>query len=134
MDEYSYLASPYTHPDPIVREYRYLRTLEATQILLANRVWVFSPIVHCHHMAQVMGMPHEAAFWLEYDTAMIKRSRGIFVLMLEGWSESVGVKGEIQLAIQLGLPITYLHTTGEIRAVIENQRPLHRSEQAARKD
>ena len=60
-----YVASPYTHEDPAVREERYLAALRYTAKLLANKRWCFSPIVHCHDLAlrrgqgvQVLLDPH----------------------------------------------------------------------------
>lgn len=108
MEGFDYLASPYTDPDPLVREIRYLKTLEVTSILLKNGIWVYSPIVHCHHMSQVFGMPHDAEFWLGYDTAMIKACKHLQVLRLDGWARSKGVTGEIKLAQELGKSITYI--------------------------
>ena len=111
---FEYLASPYTHSDPLVREQRYLRTLEATSILLKNGIWVYSPIVHCHHMSQVFGLPYDAAFWAAYNEEMLRASAGVLVLRLEGWHISVGVKEEIQLAIRINKPLNYL--SGDLNA------------------
>lgn len=106
--EFIYLASPYSHEDPMVKEQRYLAAAEALKTLLLNRIWAYSPIVHCHNLSKIWGLPGDATFWKEYDTAMIRACGGVFVLRLDGWSESVGVKGEIKLASELGKSITYL--------------------------
>lgn len=108
MQGYNYLASPYSHPDPYVREQRYLAAASALQTLLANKIWTYSPIVHCHELAKLWGLPGDAEFWKDYDAAMIHAARRLFVLRIPGWNESVGVKGEIKLAIELGKSITYL--------------------------
>lgn len=110
---YKYLASPYSHKDPLTRELRYLAAAGALQTLLANRIWTYSPIVHCHELAKLWEMPSDAEFWAEYDETMVCASTGIFVLMIEGWAKSVGVTGEIKLAAELGKTITYL-TPGDI--------------------
>lgn len=114
FEGFEYLASPYTDPDPLIREMRYIRTAEVVTVLLRCGIWVYSPIVHCHHLSQVWGLPHDAAFWAAYDRAMIVASKGICVLRLEGWAKSAGVKGEIQLAIELGKRITYM--SGDLNA------------------
>lgn len=106
--EYKYLASPYTDSDPMVREQRFLAAAACLRHLLACKIWTYSPIVHCHELAKLWGMPHDAAFWQEYDAAMIRGSSGIFVLMLPGWAKSTGVKGEIALTAELGKTITYI--------------------------
>lgn len=110
---YIYLASPYTHTDPMVRELRYLEALACSRTLLLNSVWVFSPIVHCHEMSKLLGMPHDADFWLEYDTTMLRGSVSTAVLMLPGWPQSKGVKGEVDLSIKLGRQIVYISSSGE---------------------
>lgn len=92
----------------MVMEDRYLKTLYATSVLLKCGIWAYSPIVHCHHMSQVFGMPKDHKFWLDYDRAMILSARGIQVLTLPGWERSVGVKNEIEFALTRGKPITYL--------------------------
>lgn len=114
MESYDYLASPYTDPDPLVREMRYLRVLEVTSILLKNGIFVYSPIVHCHHMSQVFSLPTDAEWWKEYDSCMIRNCRALQVLRLEGWARSVGVRGEIELAAKLGKTITYI--SGDLNA------------------
>lgn len=114
MESYDYLASPYTDPDPLVREMRYLRVLEVTSILLKNGIFVYSPIVHCHHMSQVFSLPTDAEWWKAYDSCMIRNCRALQVLRLEGWARSVGVRGEIELAAKLGKTITYI--SGDLNA------------------
>lgn len=108
-----YLASPYTDPDPLVRQMRYLAAASTLRTLLLNRVWTYSPIVHCHELSQIWGMPHDAAFWLEYDSLMIERAHSVAVLTLAGWERSSGVKGEILLATNLGKPVTYICSSGD---------------------
>lgn len=132
---YKYLASPYSDPDPLVREQRYLAAATALHTLLDNRIWTYSPIVHCHELAKLWGMPTDAEFWKEYDAAMIAGSNGIFVLRLEGWAKSVGVTGEIKLASELNKSITYLMPGSLFDAastVILNQDPSKPSAEGIR--
>lgn len=105
---YLYLASPYSDPDPMVRERRYLAAAEALQTLLQNRLWTYSPIVHCHEVAKIWDLPRDAKFWQDYNHAMLEGSRGLFVLRLPGWDKSLGVKDEIKHAREFGLTTTYL--------------------------
>lgn len=114
-----YLASPYTHPDPLVREERYIRTAATLATLLRNRVWTYSPIVHCHELAKTWGLPHDAKFWFDYDMAMLAKADSLSVLMLDGWHKSVGVKGEMAAAKALGLPITFIPGGGDVAAAVE---------------
>lgn len=99
-----YLGSPYSDPDPYVREERYLRASKVLTELLAQRIWTYSPIVHCHELAKIGGLPIEADFWTEYDFHMLSLSNELFVLRIEGWDKSVGLAAEIKKAVQLNIP------------------------------
>lgn len=104
---FDYLASPYMDPDPLVREYRFLAAAKAVRELLLHKIWIFSPIVHCHELSKLWGMPPEAAFWQEYDAAMIRACRNLRVLRLPGWARSVGVAGELKYAAEIGRPVIF---------------------------
>lgn len=102
-----YLASPYTHLDPTVRQSRFEAVCQATAALIRRGEIVYSPIVHGHPLCQY-GLPGDWAFWQEYDLAFLKKCDRLFVLTLEGWKESVGVRAEIEAAQKLEKPVTYL--------------------------
>lgn len=51
-----YLASPYTHSDVHVREWRFREACRAAAALLRAGITVFSPIAHSHPIA-AFGMP-----------------------------------------------------------------------------
>lgn len=119
MEGFDYIASPYTDPDPLVREQRYLKVSELVVVMLRNGIFVYSPIAHCHEMAKIWGLPHDAAFWKAYDTEMIRACRHVSIYMLPGWDKSVGVRGEIDLAIELGKTITYIAGGGSVESAVE---------------
>lgn len=103
-----YLASPYSRPDAFVREQRYLQAAKATVHLLHKREWVYSPIVHCHTIAQLGDLPKDFDFWRDYNFAMLEKADKLLILRVEGWENSVGVKAEIAHASQLNKPVEYL--------------------------
>jgi hypothetical protein len=103
-----YLASPYSHKSPYVREMRYLLTMKKLAALLHSQLAVYSPIVHCHELAKVAGLPGDAAFWRTYNFAMLARCQGLYVFCIDGWKQSVGVEEEIAEAANLHLPVVYL--------------------------
>lgn len=103
---YHYLASPYTHPDPSVREHRYFEALRALGWLYKHGFNVHSSIVQNHPLAVLKNLPDDINFWRDYNRAMIRFSAGVFILMLEGWRESAGIKEEIEFANFLGVKIT----------------------------
>ena len=102
---FSYLASPYSHPDSSVRERRYVAVKAATAKLLARKVWVFSPIVHCHELAKVCDLPRDSSFWEKYNFVMLGAAEYLYQLMIPGWHESIGCKAEWEEAKRLGIPV-----------------------------
>lgn len=102
-----YLASPYSHHDPVVRENRFRAACRAvTELLKAGRV-VFSPIVHSHALVEY-GLPIEWKFWERFDWAYMERCDEVRVLRLFGWRESRGVQEEIRIAKVLSKPVEYM--------------------------
>jgi nucleoside 2-deoxyribosyltransferase len=102
-----YLASPYSHPDPAVRERRFRAACSAAALLLQAGHAVFSPIAHGHVLAE-HGLPTDWKFWQRYDREHLERCDEVIVLMLNGWEESAGVHGEIRQAHELGKRVCYL--------------------------
>jgi hypothetical protein len=102
-----YLASPYSHPDPAVRQQRYASACQATAALLRQGCMVVSPIVNSHPLV-AHGLPADWSFWQRYDQEIMTHCDGLAVLTLDGWQESCGVQAEIDLAAELGIPIDYL--------------------------
>ena len=101
-----YLASPYSHPDPVIRDARYLAACRATVRLLLAGQTVFSPIVHGHALAS-FGLPTDWPFWAQHGEQHIARSDELFVLAIAGWKESQGVQAEIGIAQRLGKFVRY---------------------------
>jgi nucleoside 2-deoxyribosyltransferase len=102
-----YLASPYSHPDPMVREQRFLAACRATVTLIRAGEVVFSPIVHSHALVE-FELPTAWSFWERIDRAHMERCDEVVVLMLDGWAQSVGVREELRIARELGKPVRFL--------------------------
>ena len=102
-----YLASPYSHLDPSVREARFDAACQATVELVRAGHVVFSPIVHGHPLVR-FDLPTTWEYWERFDREYLRRCDEMLVLMLDGWRESRGVQAEIDLAIEMDLPIRYL--------------------------
>ena len=102
-----YLASPYTDPDPAVREERFRAVCRVAAELMRRGVLVLSPIAHSHPIA-AHGLPTTWDFWETMDREHLKRCDELVVLMLDGWETSRGVQAEIRIAQELGKPVRYL--------------------------
>lgn len=107
-----YLASPHKHFDESVMEARYIGVVEAQAKLEQQGHMIFCPIAHSHpawKMAQSHG-GHSPSwdYYEEFDTKLLSVCSELWVLKLEGWSESIGVKAEIKIAKGLGMPVRYI--------------------------
>lgn len=105
---YEYLASPYTHPDRKIELARYRAAEAATAWLLQQRIWVYSPIVHCHALAVQFHLPTDAEFWGEYNKVMLSKADGILILALDGWEDSRGVTAECEIASKLRMSMHFM--------------------------
>ena len=104
-----YFASPYSDPDPYIRERRYIDTIKIATELIHLGFILLEPIAMSHHHAQRFGLPSGYAFWKSRDRKFIERSDAIIVCQLHGWDKSVGVTDEIEYAQELGKPVYFLN-------------------------
>jgi len=103
-----YLAVPYSHPDADVRQTRFEAANRAAAEMMGRGLHVFSPISHTHPIALAGTLPLGWDYWEGYDRAMLAACSEVVVLTLDGWRESQGVKAEIAIAEERGLPVSYV--------------------------
>ena len=99
-----YMASPYSHPDPAVRQRRFEAACQATVALMRAGLHIFSPLTHSHPLTRY-GLAGDWKFWEPYDRAHLEACGVLAVLMLDGWKESTGVQAEISIAREMGKPV-----------------------------
>lgn len=102
-----YLASPYTHPEELIRARRYIAAREFVFDALQRGYPVVSPIVYCHQFARDFGAPVDAKSWFHLNKVLLDKAETLWVLKLQGWDESTGVIMEIEYALQRGLTVSY---------------------------
>lgn len=103
-----YLASPYSDPDPAVREERFVAVCRKAAELFRAGFHVFCPIAHTHPIAVHGGLATDFAGWSRYDSEMLGKCIRLVVLRLPGWEGSVGVSAEIALAREWGMPVEFV--------------------------
>lgn len=108
-----YLASPYSHPDPLIRKTRFLLAQQCVAMMLSKRKFVYSPIVHCHEIATKYDLPSDFEFWRDYNFDMLRRADALRVLKISGWDTSEGVLAESRLANELNLDRGFVNENGE---------------------
>lgn len=98
-----YLASPYTHDLAAVRQRRYETVCTAAARLMHDGHAVFSPIAHTHGICLASGgVNFEYSFWKKYDEEMIRLCDQFWILRMEGWEQSEGIKMELAYAMSIG--------------------------------
>jgi hypothetical protein len=102
-----YLASPYSHSDPLVRDGRFHAACRAAADLIRDGHTVFPPVLIGHALVP-FGLPTDWPFWKPHVRGQLERASSLAVLTLPGWRESVSVQAEIEIARSRGLPITYV--------------------------
>lgn len=129
-----YLASPYSHRDPAVKEARFVHACKAAAWLLTNfpEDNVFAPIPHSHPMAVHGNLRGDWTFWKRIDVDWLHRCNEFMILTLPGWEESTGVTDET--AIARTLPnmerFSYLIPSGE-GYIVQDNKPVYESLLAA---
>lgn len=104
-----YIASPYSGGANVeLMEERFDAVCRFAGTLMQAGEVVYSPIAHCHPIAVRIDLPRTWDFWQKFDTEMIRRCDEVVVLMLDGWDKSKGIAAELEIAKQLGKPISYV--------------------------
>jgi hypothetical protein len=107
MDKLYYLATPYSHPDPEVREQRFVMACEIAGWMMSWGLYVFSPIAHTHPISCRCDLPKGFDFWEGYDSIILSKCNALIVVKSDGWQESKGVSKEIDLATDFGIPVSF---------------------------
>jgi nucleoside 2-deoxyribosyltransferase len=102
-----YLASPYWHADPTIRNQRFRAACRAVAQMIRQGVTVFSPVVYGHALVGE-GLPGDWSFWQRHDGEYLTRCDEVVVLQIDGWEESEGVREELRLAAAIGKSVRYL--------------------------
>lgn len=103
-----YFASPYSSPDPKVAQLRHDLVQEAMAHFMEQGTYIYSPIVLCHNTALKYALPTDAKYWEAYNNNTIRRCDEMWVFMIDGWEQSIGVTAEIEFAKLISIPIYYI--------------------------
>ena len=103
-----YLAIPYSHQDPKVREERFELVNKMAARLIEEGYNVLSPISHSHPISLDMDNSNKSEFWCNLSLEWLVYCDEMHVCCIDGWKESKGVKREIEFAKENNIPIIYL--------------------------
>lgn len=114
-----YLASPFTAPaslEPPARDAlevsRAGLAAEVAATLMRQGFTVFSPIAHSFAIERRLNARQSHDFWMKQDLPILSRAASLFVLLLDGWSASKGVREEIRFARKRGIPVSFCTEDG----------------------
>ena len=118
---YLYLGSPYGDPDPEIMHKRF-RVAEwvAYNIMVNQRITVYSPILSWHEPAARWKMPLDWKFWREPSRDMLKGANALIILPLEGWLHSRGLTEERTWAKNWERPIEFLYIGDKSVDIVDN--------------
>jgi len=109
MSSVLYIAAPFTHEKPEIRERRYRTACRASALLMQANIVVFSPLSHSVPIVQHGELDEmDSKFWLTMDLPLLERCDELLVLALDDWKQSKGVKEEVFFAFQHNKPITFI--------------------------
>lgn len=105
-----YLATPYTKYEAGI-DAAFMDAAALAARLLKLDVKTYSPIAHCHPMAQYGNIdPKDHSIWLPYQEVMMAKADALLVAQLQGWRDSYGVNEEIKFFDRHRKPKFYLDT------------------------
>lgn len=105
-----YFASPFTHVDPKIMLHRELMVTHHAAALTEKYGYaMFLPITQSAPMERSNpNLKGDFKSWASIDLFIVKeKADELWVCMLDGWRESVGVTAEIKAAQEVGIPIRY---------------------------
>lgn len=92
-----YVALPYSHPDPAIREMRKQIADRYAAKLISQGHIVFSPISHSHHIADHLDNCNDSDFWVRQCEPFLRVCQEMHILALPGWKESTGIGRELKM-------------------------------------
>ncbi len=105
-----YIASPYSHKDKAIENYRYKEITRIAAKLHKRYDHAFIlPITQSYQVnTWEPSLGGSFSKWRDRDLLFISKSDEVWVVMLEGWQESIGVKAEIAFATENLIPIQFI--------------------------
>ena len=97
-----YLATPFSHPDPAISQHRLENVNRYAAHLLGRGKLVFPPL---SHGAPIDSREVPGSVWYELGPRILKGCDELWLLALDGWEDSEGVRMELALARQLDIPV-----------------------------
>ena len=103
-----YIASPYSHPDPKVRNFRFESALTYANMLMGMGHTCFSPIAYGHQFSLRFYRPTAFEAWIDFNDRILLACESMHILTIDGWEESRGIAHEQKLAEDHGIQVCHV--------------------------
>lgn len=100
-----YLASPYSSRYGHLRAERYKAARRALHHLVEHGEVVFAPVVYGHPLDEAVPGTRDADYWMRLCLPIMIACARVYVLTIDGWNTSNGLRREVALASEFGKPI-----------------------------
>jgi len=100
-----YLASPYSHRNPNIREQRFKEVCKIAAELINEGNAVFCPIAHSHPIAIYGSLPIGSDYWEKLNRLWIDWCDEMVIANLPYWPQSRGIEKEKRYAKSIGKKI-----------------------------
>lgn len=108
-----YLATPYSHDSPSVRQQRYETACAVVYHLQVKGITVYSPIVYWHPITSFHNLPLTAIYWKDVNFPALACAEELIICPMEGLETSEGVNFELTYALENSIPVSYVNEFGE---------------------
>lgn len=121
MTNLIYVASAYSDPDKQVVQLRMNKFAGMMAKLIENRLHPVSPLLN-HYLDGVVtiNFPLTWDWWEDYSKLLLSKCDHMIVITGPGWENSTGVKGEIALANEMNIPITFVDKVKDLEEFIQS--------------
>lgn len=104
----AYVCAPYSNISDKNQLMRYIARISADYMLANPGHFLVSGLINHYACQENPNLGTDYHFWQDFCVTLMRRCDKVIVIRFLGWDESVGVRSEISLAMQLGLPIEFI--------------------------
>jgi len=103
-----YIMCPFSHPDAQTRNARFEAANRYAAGLMSEGHIVFSPLSHSVPISRYLGNPNDSDFYVNQDLFWLQYCDKAHVLMLEGWTQSTGIRRELDETVKLNITVKFI--------------------------
>lgn len=103
-----HLATPYSHKDSNTRYYRYVQACKIAGYFFQKGYHIFSPIAHMHSICVLSNLSFGFEQYAEYDKEMLSLCSELWLVKMDGWVTSKGMKEERIIAKNMNKPYRFI--------------------------